>query len=303
MGVTRRVFVGMPADVWLSDAQNDLKWGVVEKIEALGFVPEIFFDPTGRQSLSAGSAWSADAADEIMRHCTGAAIIGLPRWVFEAADGPVRLPTEFSHYEGAIARTIGLPLLVLAEDALLRRVVFDSSFGPFIGEFPQGADRSWLETKAFAVPFGYWRAKLERRRDVFLGYCGAATDLAVRLAAFLEEDLGATVLDWQRDFAPGRSILEEIEEARTRCTTGVFVFTQDDPVTDSTSETKAAPRDNVVFEAGYFASAKGKKRVLIIREADTKIPADLGGDIYASLENRADLSGVKNTLRKFLANL
>ncbi|WP_447603718.1 TIR domain-containing protein [Nitrospira sp. Nam80] len=35
----------------------------------------------------------------------------------------------------------------------------------------------------------------------------------------------------------------------------------------------------VVFEAGYFASAKGKKRVLIIRQSGTKMPADLGGDI------------------------
>jgi hypothetical protein len=68
----------MPGDVWLTDAQNDLKWGVVERIESLGFTPEIFFDPTGRQSLSAGRAWSADVADEIVRHCMGAAVIGLP---------------------------------------------------------------------------------------------------------------------------------------------------------------------------------------------------------------------------------
>lgn len=303
MAVTRRVFVSMPADVWLTDTQNDLKWGVVESIENLGFTPEIFFDPTGRQSLSAGRAWSADAADEIVKHCTGAAIIGLPRWVFRTEDRTVHLPTEFCHYEGAIARTVGLPLLVLAEQNLMRRVVFDSSFGPYIGEFPEDADRSWLQTKEFDVPFGYWRRQLERRRDVFLGYCGAASDLARELLTFLEEDVGATVLDWQRDFMPGRSILEEIEEARLRCTTGVFLFTRDDALTDPTFGNEASPRDNVVFEAGYFASAKGKQRVLIIRESGTKMPADLGGDIYASLEKRTDLSGVERTLRRFLTNL
>jgi hypothetical protein len=80
----------------------------------------------------------------------------------------VHLPTEYSHYEGALARTIGLPLLVLAEERLMRRVVFDSSFGPYIGEVPRDANRSWLQTKDFDVPFGYWRTQLERRRDVFL---------------------------------------------------------------------------------------------------------------------------------------
>jgi hypothetical protein len=41
--------------------------------------------------------------------------------------------------------------------------------------------------------------------------------------------------------------------------------------------TQAVPRDNVVFEAGYFIRAKGKDRVLIVREAGAKTPADLGG--------------------------
>jgi hypothetical protein len=300
MTVTRRVFVSMPADEWLTETQNELKWGVVEQIEGLGFVPEIFFDPTGRQSLSAGRAWSADGADEIIRHCTGAAIIGLPRWTFDAEHGAVHLPTEFCYYEGALARTLGLPLLVLAEEGLLRRVVFDSSFGPYIGEFPKGVGGSWLQSKNFDVPFGYWRTQLARRRDVFLGYCGAASALAKELLAFLEDDLGATVLDWQRDFTPGRSILQEIEEARLRCTAGVFLFTKDDAVATPSPVSEASPRDNVVFEAGYFVSGKGKRRVLIIRERGTKMPADLGGDIYASLDDRTDLSIVKTTLHRFL---
>jgi predicted nucleotide-binding protein len=120
---------------------------------------------------------------------------------------------------------------------------------------------------------------------------------------FLEDDVGATVLDWQRDFAPGRSILDEIEEARVRCTTAVFLFTKDDSLSDATSGNAASPRDNVVFEAGYFVSGKGKKRVLIIRDNGTKMPADLGGDIYASLDDRDDLSAVEQTLRRFLARL
>src|SRR5437870_3495973 len=107
----------------------------------------------------------------------------------------------------------------------MRRVVFDSSFGPYVGVFPRDADQAWLESDEFKVTFGYWRKELERRRDVFLGYSGASTATAEKLRDFLENDIGATVLDWQRDFKPGRSILEEIEEARVRCTLGIFLFT------------------------------------------------------------------------------
>jgi hypothetical protein len=303
MAVTRRVFVSMPADRWLGPVQNELKWALVDRVEALGYVPEIFLDPTGRESLSAPHAWSAERADEIARHCHGAVLIGLPRWTFGANEGAVLLPTEFSHYEGALARTLALPLLIVVQENLMRRVVFDGSFGPYIGAFPADADKTWLGSQEFNVTFGYWRRALERRRDVFLGYSGASAPTAALLREFLEKDIGATVLDWQRDFKPGRSILEEIEEARIRCALGMFLFTKDDVLGAAGSVTQAAPRDNVVFEAGYFVSAKGKERVLIVREKDAKMPADLGGDIYASLEDRSNLEPVQEIVRRFFAAL
>jgi hypothetical protein len=303
MAITRRVFVSAPADQWLGREQREFKWGLVNRIEALGFVPEIFLNPTGRTSLAASQAWNADSADKIARHCHGAALIGLPRWKFKAGKSAVLLPTEFSHYEGALARTLALPLLIVAQHDLMRRVVFDPSFGPYIGTFPPGADKTWLDSQEFDVTFRYWREALEQRRDVFLGYSGASTQLATQLREFLEKDVGATVLDWQRDFKPGRSILEEIEEARTRCALGIFLFTKDDMLEAAGSVAQAAPRDNVVFEAGYFVSAKGKEHVLIIREKDAKMPADLGGDIYAPLDDRSNLHPVQEIIRRFLAAL
>lgn len=301
--MTRRIFVSMPRDEWLTSVQNAFKWALVDRVAQLGYTPEIFLDPTGRDSLAAPYAWSAARADDVMRRCHGAVLVGLPRWTFEGQNGPVLLPTEFSQYEGALARTLALPLLVVAQTNLMRRVVFDDSFGPFIGGFAPGADETWLDSKQFEVPFSYWRKALDRRRDVFLGYSGASTSTAVLLRNILEEALGATVLDWQRDFQPGRSILEEIEEARVRCTTGIFLFTKDDVLDSSGPDAHAAPRDNVVFEAGYFAAAKGKSRVLIVREKGAKMPADLGGDIYASLDDRTNLQSIHDTVRRFLANL
>jgi Predicted nucleotide-binding protein containing TIR-like domain len=288
----------MPADAWLDSPQNELKWGVVERIERLGYTAEIFFDPRPSRSIAAGLAWSADAAEEITRRCHGAAIIGLPRWTFTASHETVLLPTEYCHYEGALAHVLDLPMLILAQENLLRRVVFADSFGLYIGEFPEGAGREWLETPEFETAFGKWEIELEKRRDVFFGYCGSSSGIAGTIRTFIEQEIGATVLDWQRDFSYARTILEEIEEARQRCTGGIFLFTKDDKQGGWFGR-KATPRDNVVFEAGYFASAKGKRRVLIIREEGAKMPADLGGDIYASLKDRRDLSSVEAPLRQF----
>jgi predicted nucleotide-binding protein len=78
----------------------------------------------------------------------------------------------------------------------------------------------------------------------------------------------------------------------------VFLFTRDD-VLGIQSE-QAAPRDNVVFEAGYFAAVKGKQRVLIIREKGSKMPADLGGDIYVPLEDRSNIGSIAEHLRRFV---
>jgi predicted nucleotide-binding protein len=190
------------------------------------------------------------------------------------------------------------------KEDVFRRVVFDQNYKGYVGVIPPGADRKWLATKTFRVPFGFWKDQLDKRRDIFLGYCGSSKTTAGKLKQFLQNDLGVRVLDWMTDFSPARSILEQITEAASRCSAGIFLFTQDDPLKDGNRK-KAVPRDNVVFEAGYFINAKGKDHVLIILEKNAKMPADLGGDIYASLEEIKDkrkpnIASVKGTIRDFV---
>ena len=264
----------------------------------------------------------------------------MARWEFKDSNGhDARLPTEFNHYEGALARTLGLPTLVLVQQDVMRRVVFDPTYGGFVGEIPPAnshisptdpqkageipatadpgasatnppkvgeipaaADPSWLKTKEFRVPFGYWRMQLYARRDVFLGYCSSSRATAASLKYFLQST-GATVLDWQTDFIAGRSILAQIEEAASRCNAGIFLFTKDDDLVDKGQPDVSAPRDNVVFEAGYFIGLKGKRNVLIVREKDSKMPADLGGDIYALLPDKVDIGPIERVVSGFMAAL
>jgi len=299
----KRIFVSLPADQWLSTQENRTKWAVVDAVAALGYVSEIFLDPRGTPSLAASQAWSAAECDRVMRRCEGCVLLGFPRWRFAVAGGTAVLPTEFNHYEGAVAHTLGLPLLVLVQDGVFRRVVFDSNYKGFVGTIPAKPTPAWLQTKGFKVPFKYWKESLKRRRDIFLGYCGSSKDTATKIKKHLTTRLGISVLDWKTDFAPARFILNQIEEASRRCGAGIFLFTKDDPLSDSKTKDRAVPRDNVVFEAGYFSALKGKSRVLIVRETGAKMPADLGGDIYASLENKADIGPIKPILEKFVSEL
>lgn len=299
--ITRRIYVSLPADPWLPPNLNEVKWGIVEEIAKLGFTPEIFTNPKGMPGLASAKAWNPRLADEIARRCVGAAILGMPRWRFTDVEGKsALLPTEFNHYEGALAHTLGLPTLVLVQKDVRRRVVFDMSFSGYVGEFDSDANAAWLHSNEFRVPFGYWRVLLEERRDIFLGYCSSSETTACAIKRYLLS-LQAKILDWQTDFIPGRTILDQIEQAAARTVGGIFLFTKDDDLAHETQTFSAVPRDNVVFEAGYFIGLKGKRNVLIIRETGSKMPADLGGDIYASLPSRTDIGSIERTLASFIA--
>ena len=56
--VTRRIYVSLPADPWLPQNLNELKWGIVEEIEKLGYTPEIFTNPRGKPGLASAKAWN-----------------------------------------------------------------------------------------------------------------------------------------------------------------------------------------------------------------------------------------------------
>ena len=56
MPFAKRVSVIMPFDQSLAPNQNELKWAIVDEIEALGYQSEMFFDPRGKPGLAAAKA-------------------------------------------------------------------------------------------------------------------------------------------------------------------------------------------------------------------------------------------------------
>jgi predicted nucleotide-binding protein len=70
----------------------------------------------------------------------------------------------------------------------------------------------------------------------------------------------------------------------------------EDDVIGNGKNREFAPRDNVVFEAGYFAGAKRMSRSLVIREKNAKVPSDCGGILYLELPSRKSTAAVETKL-------
>jgi predicted nucleotide-binding protein len=151
----------------------------------------------------------------------------------------------------------------------------------------------------FSHRFSIWQDQLAARADVFLGYSSKARATAQAVHIFLKERLNLKIRNWELDFAAAGNILDEIEIAARLCTGGIFLFTTDDAQPEGDA-TRAAPRDNVVFEAGFFAAARGRGRVLIIREEGAKMPTGLGGNIYLSLRDRNEVGQIESGIRDFV---
>ena len=298
MNLNRRVFISAPRDVRLRDnplaieAKND----VLREIRRLGYAPSIFLTPTDGTGLAAGQGWSPQAVLDVARKCVGAVLIGVPFWKTTVDGRDAWLASDYCSHEGAVANALGLPILAVSIGVEGRGFFDEHTKGHrILSPFPPSP--SWTANDDFLGPLQHWSDEIQRRRDVFFGYCSKSKRLAAKIQAVIEST-EATVHKWEVDFRAGESILGEISAASAGCSCGLFLFSEDDRYADTADV--AAPRDNVVFEAGYFMSKCGHDRCLIIRHGLAKMPADLGGTIYLDLKRGSSVSTIEPRLQRFL---
>jgi hypothetical protein len=242
--------------------------------------------------------WSPERFQNKLSQCVGAVIIGIPFWktlkIKENGEREAWLPTEYCQFEGAAAFMQKIPVLAIAA-GIEERIIFGNRTTATVISLPE-VDVSLIDNdELFGNKFNKWRDKLNEHYDVFFGYCSEAKSVAEIIKSYLVEELNLSVLDWNGSFTPGSTILKEVEKASIKCSTGIFLFSRDDLLEGG--EKIAAPRDNVIFETGYFMNSKGTDNVLIILENGAKMPADLGGEIYLSFTGNKDLK--RSTTRPF----
>jgi len=89
----------------------------------------------------------------------------------------------------------------------------------------------------------------------------------------------ARITIWtQNTFRLSRITINEIKEASLHADYAIFILSVDD-VTISRKRESQAPRDNTIFETGFFMGAMGIENVFILkpRGVDIKLPTDLLG--------------------------
>jgi hypoxanthine phosphoribosyltransferase len=121
-------------------------------------------------------------------------------------------------------------------------------------------------------------------------FIGSSTE-ALALAQALEAELAARfdVNLWTRLGEAGNTVTAMLTQATRTNDFAIIILTADD-VTVSRDVAAPAPRDNLIFELGWFMSAFGPRRsFFVVEEAvKTKLPSDLHGVIYTTFRRRED---------------
>ena len=143
------------------------------------------------------------------------------------------------------------------------------------------------------------------RPRIFLGSSGQQEKILQALARGLEDV--AHVVPWTTSFDPGTTTLERLFELASEVDFAAFVFARDDwttasaPTSPAAESGQAAPRDNVVFEAGLFGGVLGMRRTFILHANGSKLPSDLLGLTcvrYGDATTPAEMRSVNQKLRR-----
>jgi hypothetical protein len=278
----------------LSELQQPFLEALLDRIKRAGF----------RVRTEPAQSDGVEERLEAIRRSHGVIVVAFSQWeghrLSRNQKKAVIFPSEFAHMACVMAVASKRPMLVLREKSVADRGVFRTGYVRPIIDF-KNCEIAWLDGPEFRTEFNKWTANVNQQKHVFLGYSSKAEPTAALIRKFLTETLHLRVFDWH-DFQSGQIIWDSIERAERLTDSGIFLFMADDKLGQGKAQLHV-PRDNVVYEAGYFAGAKGRSQSLIIREEGAKIPSDLGGILYLQLPGRNDIAAIESKLREHLKRM
>lgn len=188
MTFKRRVFFTCVTDSFLEPGGRDIKERILKRIRDAGYEPQLFF----REGLPKNMSWSFSNVRAVMQRCSGAVVLGLPRWSFQSGSKTVLMPSEFTHYEGAVAHAFQIPVLTIALYGMPERAVYSRGGDKIILTIPSDVSSAWINSDAFNFRFSAWLEELADRRDAFLGYCSEGKFAAQALQLYLTQEPSGT---------------------------------------------------------------------------------------------------------------
>jgi prolyl-tRNA editing enzyme YbaK/EbsC (Cys-tRNA(Pro) deacylase) len=115
---------------------------------------------------------------------------------------------------------------------------------------------------------------------IFVGASSEAEEHDQLVRDVLEE-VGITVIPWQQSFRPGEYGLDSLGRIAREAHGAILIASADDR-TWYRGQEQFSPRDNVLFELGYFMQALARRNTVIVQVEDSKgntprVPTDLAG--------------------------
>jgi hypothetical protein len=249
MARPRRIYVSVPRDHNLDERQRVLKHAILEELRRQGLEPQEF----QVSGLPLRSPYTFDAVRDIMARCHGALILAFARWRDPSGGGSVAMPTVWNHFEGAFALALKKEILVITEENVSEDGITWNGGGQIVLSAPSGAGPEWLKTSYAKPQIDAWIDAVKGTHDVFLAYSSKARATANDIEKFLLSR-GVSVRDWEIDFAPGATILDELLNALKNCLGAIMLLTKDDEMLGE--ENFAAPRDNVLRDGPLYGSER-----------------------------------------------
>lgn len=122
---------------------------------------------------------------------------------------------------------------------------------------------------------------------VFVGSSTEAKEIDSQVRLILE-DCDIEVISWRNTFKAGEFGLESLLRISTEIDAAILISTADDKIWYRGTN-QLSPRDNIIFEAGLFIKALGRKRVAILSVKNNegiipKLPTDLNGLSFLPFE-------------------
>jgi CRP/FNR family cyclic AMP-dependent transcriptional regulator len=119
---------------------------------------------------------------------------------------------------------------------------------------------------------------VSEKTRVFIISSAEALEIARTIQNAFEHDPFSVVVWTDGVFRASYYAIESLERALDQSDVAIAVAEPDD-ITESRGERRGTPRDNVIFELGFFMGRLGRHRALLVepRGEEIKLPSDLAG--------------------------
>lgn len=125
----------------------------------------------------------------------------------------------------------------------------------------------------------YWTTQRMQVKRIFVASAKAAAFQAKQFIEGCKSDDIVFLPWWDGELQPGATILQRLDEVRTRIDGAIVVLTPDMEASIRKSPIEV-PNLNVLIEFGFLYGSLAHDRVAIVKYGDYYLPSDLGGYIH-----------------------